>query len=59
MGIESDGLSTQEADIAVIRDTQETADGRRGEVRRRPKGRQTVMDAGATHPDATMATRLH
>ena len=59
MGIESEGVSTQEAVIAVIGGHRKTADDRRGEVRRRPKGWQTGIEAGATHPDTTNATRLH
>jgi hypothetical protein len=58
MGIESEAVFAQEADIAVI-GGYKTVHGRRGAVRRRPKRRQTVMEAGVTHPDTTKATRLH
>jgi len=59
MGIESEGVSTQEADIAVIGGHRRppTGDETRFGVGRRAG--KTVMDAGAMHPDTTNATRLH
>jgi hypothetical protein len=59
MGIESERVSTQEADIAVIRGHRRppTADEARFGVGQR--GRQTVVEARATHPDTTRATRRH